>query len=119
MVGFPKPSKGARLRTKKATAAKASRELSDLYRKVYLRDGYRCVVCVRVVIPGAVDELRRAHPHHIVFRSQATKAEKHTTKNVCTVCAICHADIHERRLFITGNADTKLVIRKLAAAQDR
>lgn len=107
---YPKPSRGARLRMKKAANEKHSRELTALYRAVYLRDGYRCVACHRVVIPNALEELRRAHPHHIVFRSQATKAEKHTTKNVCTVCAICHGDIHDRKLFISGNADVRLTI---------
>lgn len=109
----PKPKKGVRLRKQQADDVKASRTLSELYRAVYKRDHYQCVVCRRHVTPGAVEELERAHPHHIVFRSQAGKAEKHTLENVVTLCPFCHADVHDRRLYISGNAQKKLTIRKV------
>lgn len=101
----PKPSRGQALRAKHAAKIAEARELAALYRSVYKRDQYRCVVCHRHVVVGAVDELKRAHPHHIRPRSVADKAEKHTSANVCTVCPWCHADVGDRTLVIRGNAD--------------
>jgi 5-methylcytosine-specific restriction endonuclease McrA len=111
-----KTPKGARLRMAKATAAKAVRSLSALYRTVYQRDGYRCVVCRAPVDPASLEPLKRAHPHHIVPRSLAGTAIKHTTANLCTVCPICHADIGDKVLSITGNADRYLTIRRKQGA---
>jgi HNH endonuclease len=112
-----KPRKGERLRMAKATLDKASRALTTLYAKVYKRDGYQCVVCRRPVVVGSPNELKRAHPHHIVFRSSTKlpKTEKHTTANVCTLCPMCHGDVHDRKLFISGNADEQLDIRSVAS----
>ena len=110
----PKIQKSVRLRTKQTAKAKQAKDLSALYRQVYQRDGYRCVACSRHVDPGALNELLRAHPHHVIFRSQATKAEKHTSANVTTLCVHCHAAVHEGRLSITGNSDTKLKITREA-----
>lgn len=109
---FPKPSKGARLRTEQTAKNAEAHQLSALYRKVYKRDDYCCVACGTWVVVGALNELKRAHPHHIVFRSQ-NKALVAVSGNVTTLCATCHADVHERRLFIRGNADGKLTIRRV------
>ena len=106
---FWKESKGARLRTKQQAKEKDAREMAALYRLVYARDKYRCVACGKRVVVGSLNELERAHPHHIVFRSQSKALVKAST-NVATVCVICHADVHDRRLFITGNADVRLTI---------
>lgn len=83
---FPKPSRGDGLRAKHTRVLRAKRTLTELYRKVYARDGYRCVACRRAVQPNTMDELQRAHPHHIVPRSLAVKAVKHTSRNVVTLC---------------------------------
>lgn len=106
----PKPSRGVRLRTKKAANVKASRELTALYREVYQRDHYRCVACKAHVEVNGLNELTRAHPHHIIRRSHASKDIKHTTGNICTLCPTCHSDETERRLWIRGNADKVLTI---------
>jgi 5-methylcytosine-specific restriction endonuclease McrA len=111
-----KVPKGARLRTDKAAAAKALRTLSALYRTVYQRDGYRCVACRAPVDPASLDPLKRAHPHHIVPRSLAGKAVKHTTANVTTLCKSCHYDVHDKHLSISGNADKRLTIKRKAVA---
>jgi HNH endonuclease len=108
-----KPAKGERLRMKKATFDRAKTALSALYATVYRRDGYKCVACKRAVTVGSPEELKRAHPHHIIPRSLAKKAIKHTTANVCTVCPFCHADIGDKKLVITGNADEALVIERV------
>lgn len=114
MPALPKPRKGDMLRAKYSKKLDEGRALARLYRFVYKRDGYRCVACSRHVVVGAVDELKRAHPHHIIRRSQAAKAIKHTSANICCVCPFCHADLGDRTLVITGNADVGLSIRRVA-----
>lgn len=111
MPAFPKPSRADRLRTKQADQTKAKRALSALYLDVYIRDGYRCRACQKSVSLGGLNELTRAHPHHIVFRSQ-DKTRVADKTNICTLCPICHCDVTERRLWISGNADGKLRIRR-------
>jgi len=113
VTAFPKPSRGAALRAKHAAKLAVARALAALYRFVYKRDGYRCVACGRHVVVGSPDELKRAHPHHIVRRSNPSP-ETHTTGNVCCLCPFCHADVGDRTLVITGNADTGLDIRRVA-----
>lgn len=113
MISLTKPAKGTRLRAKSKARGKAKADLSALYGQVYARDGYRCRACGKHVTRNAVDELERAHPHHIVFRSRAGKADKHTTANVCTLCAVCHADVHDHTLTIRGNADQQLTMKRL------
>jgi 5-methylcytosine-specific restriction endonuclease McrA len=109
----PKPSKAARLKLTAILERAARGRLTKLYAYVYKRDGYRCVACRRVVVPNAVDELKRAHPHHIVPRARASKALVHTKENICSLCPMCHADVTEHRLTIVGNAEASLTIRRL------
>jgi 5-methylcytosine-specific restriction endonuclease McrA len=115
MTGAPffKPRHGDRLRAKYAAKIAEARALADLYKAVYKRDGYRCVACKRHVVVGSVDELKRAHPHHIVRRSDPSP-DTHTTGNVCCLCAFCHADVGDRTLIIRGNADLGLSIWRVA-----
>lgn len=110
-LAFPKPSKAARLRGELTAKMKQARALTALYKAVYARDHYRCVVCRAHVEPNGLNELTRAHPHHIIFRSHGGN---HTSGNVCTVCSVCHAEVHEGRLRISGNADKQLTIRRAA-----
>lgn len=69
--------------------------------KVDKRDGLTCRVCRRYVGP------REAHHHHIVFRS---RGGADTTGNLVRVCVECHADIHGKRLAVSGDADGHLEI---------
>lgn len=108
MSGLPltKPSRGQALRAKYAAKIAEARELAALYRQVYKRDQYQCVVCHRHVVVGSPEELKRAHPHHIRPRSLNPKSpDLHTSQNVCCLCAFCHADVGDRTLVIRGNAD--------------
>lgn len=115
MPTFWKTSKGDRLRAERTARTKAKTALTALYRKVYRRDHYRCVACGKPVVVGSTDELKRAHPHHVRPRSLVAKALKHTSANICCLCPICHADIGHT-LFISGNADTRLTIRRTKVA---
>lgn len=108
-LAFPKPSKGARLRTKQQAVRQSEKVRQVVYRFVNVRDKYRCRACGKAADPRAVGELQRGHHHHIQFRSQGGAD---TTKNVALLCALCHSDVHDRTLFITGNADATLTIRR-------
>ena len=69
--------------------------------KVDERDGLTCRVCRRYVGPA------QAHHHHIVFRS---RGGADSTSNLVRVCVDCHADIHARRVSVSGDADGVLQI---------
>lgn len=106
-IPCPKPSKGARLRTKQAAIRAAQAAQLQVYRAVNVRDQYRCRACEGRAHPGDVSEFTRGHHHHIVYRS---KGGTHSTRNVCLLCALCHADVHEGRLTIRGDADGELKV---------
>lgn len=113
----PKPSRGQALREKHAAKLKEAKELAALYRQVYKRDQYRCVACHRSVVVGAIDDFKRAHPHHVKPRSlHPNSPQLHTTENVTTLCNLCHADVGDRTLVIRGNADLGVEIRREGVA---
>ncbi len=55
----------------------------ELRRKVYQRDGYRCLNCSATNEP--------VHAHHIV---PASRGGSHRLSNLATLCGSCHAKIH-------------------------
>lgn len=55
----------------------------ELHRQVLERDGWRCQVC------GSMQNLQ---VHHLNFRSQSGDDEE---QNLITLCAECHARIHQ------------------------
>jgi len=104
---FPKPT--SRLKTKNRTVTKlrkAKRRKSeavkrDVYALVDRRDDGQCKVCGFFNAPNPCEH------HHIKARSLGGK---HATNNIVTLCSRCHSAVHSKRLIITGNADTALVI---------
>ena len=94
------------IKTSKRKAAK-NRAKAANYRKVCAQVEARDRKCCRVC---GVFMFLPAH-HHIVFRSQGGED---TTANLCTVCFRCHADIHDRRIRVTGNANETLTIERAA-----
>ena len=108
-VACPKPSKAKRLRERKAVVAAAGRAWVTLCRAVNERDKHRCRACGAFAHPYIASEIKRGHHHHIVFRSQGGKD---TRANVCLLCPVCHADVHEGRMTIKGDADGILTIKR-------
>lgn len=85
------------------------REIAAMERAVRkavgLRDARACRCC------GSKDGL---HLHHLTFRS---RGGKWSTENIVTLCAICHALLHARQLWIFGkNADKRLTFEISEAA---
>ena len=69
--------------------------------QVDARDGYACRCCGREKGRGLA-----MHRHHLVFRS---KGGLWSTENIVLLCALCHALLHARQLWILGkNADKRL-----------
>lgn len=75
------------------------------------RDTRRCRVCGRWTNPEALTLLERGHRHHLQYRSLGGPD---TTANVCTLCADCHEDEHRGRIALSGNADHRDEMGKLA-----
>jgi len=97
----PLPSILKRKEDKRAKAA----DRIVVYRFVYKRDGYQCRACGDVVSPGSLDSFKRAHPHHVQFRS---RGGQDVPENLATLCPICHDLIHAYRLHVAGNANGAL-----------
>lgn len=100
---FAKPTSRAEAKADRRNAAKRNQRM--VYAIVTARDGRKCRACKRSVDPNATDMLRRAHHHHVVFRSAGGKDE---TGTLMLACARCHADIHAHRMTVIGNADGTL-----------
>jgi len=71
--------------------------LTACYAKVDRRDDKRCT------FPGC--RRRMQHHHHIVYRSHATRGEKHLTRNVTSTCETHHGWVHGGLVTVEGNAD--------------
>jgi len=106
---FPKPESRILLRARKRREEQAA--LQQAYRAVNVRDGYKCRACGRQCSPQAVDMLKKAHHHHLVYRS---KAKDDSTANILTLCAWCHEDEHRHRLKLEGNPDVAVTVWRLA-----
>ncbi len=92
-------SRAAERKQEKADEAKRVRAIHAAVDK---RDKGRCRACGARVSATATDLLKRAHRHHITFRSAGGED---TTANVLQLCAQCHSDIHAYRMTASGNAD--------------
>ncbi len=103
MISLQKPA--SRASEKKQRARDTYVERQRVYREVDQRDGYKCRSCECKVRPGAVSLTERGHHHHIVYRS---KQGPDASWNLCLLCSSCHADVHSRRLAISGSADETL-----------
>ena len=95
----------SRLDTARAAQAEADAAWLRVCRAVDLRDRRTCRCCGTRADPSAIGLLKRAHRHHIMYRSAGGPD---TTANLITLCATCHSAEHQHRLDIRGNADTSV-----------
>lgn len=103
-LALPKPEPRWKSKQRKVTAERA--EIRDVYLLVDKRDNHCCRICFKRV--GGIGLLYAAHHHHLVSRSIATQAEKHTTANICTLCAVCHDAVENSgTLRLSGDADAR------------
>jgi 5-methylcytosine-specific restriction endonuclease McrA len=99
--------KPSRFRDRKIKVRDREAERREVYDAVNRRDRYRCVVCGAKADPRAIGLTEQGHHHHILYRS---RGGKHQRWNVCLLCPACHAEVHAKRLFLSGNADEGLTI---------
>ena len=99
----PKPKNRTVTKRRQAKRRKAEAVKRDVYEQVDRRDGYMCVV--PFCPSGVLTEM--LHHHHIVPRSLGGK---HTTENICLVCAAHHAMIHNKEIRLIGNADQRVIV---------
>jgi 5-methylcytosine-specific restriction endonuclease McrA len=59
-------------------------------KEVFERDNFQCQVC------GSIYGLS---PHHIIKKSQSSKEWKHDSRNLITLCLVCHNRTEESRDF--------------------
>lgn len=75
---------------------------------IFKRDQGRCRVCSCTVHQREdKDPKRRAHTHHIEYRSAGGSDE---TTNLALLCGECHSFEHQHRIEISGNGDGVLNI---------
>lgn len=80
-------------------------------KSVDARDHGRCRVCSRRGNPESASLLDRLHRHHITMRS---KGRDDDPSNVVSVCADCHALLHQHVLDIRGDANAGVEIWRLS-----
>jgi len=97
-VTLRKPVKGTALKARRARKRIKDKTLSENAYAARWRDMDRCRVCGS---PQGVEV------HHVSFRSQGGT---HDTSNLVCLCRGCHAQVHARRIWLSGDADGKLTI---------
>lgn len=97
-VTLRKPVKGTAAKARRARKRAADKALAENAQQARWRDLDRCRVC---------GSGQGVEVHHVTFRSQGGG---HGTSNLACLCVSCHAAVHARRIWISGNADEKLVI---------
>jgi hypothetical protein len=97
-VTLRKPVKGTALKARRARKRAADKTLSENAYKARWRDQDRCRVC---------GSGQGVEVHHIAFRSQGGT---HDTSNLVCLCRGCHAQVHARRIWLSGDADGVMAI---------
>lgn len=103
-LAIPKPTPRWKKKAEKV-AAEVS-EIKAVYALVDKRDGKCCRICYKRC--GGIGLLYAVHHHHIVSKSIADKAIKHTTANIVSLCNACHDAVENSGLLrLTGDADAR------------
>ena len=103
-LAFPKPTPRVLERQKQRRAQQV--RLRAMILGVRKRDEDRCRACGRPCWALEMNPERRAHLHHLVFRS-ASKALRDAPTNLVTLCGRCHAQVHAHQLHIVGTDASK------------
>jgi 5-methylcytosine-specific restriction endonuclease McrA len=93
-----KPAKGTAKKQRKARKSASDRELATNAQKARERDQDCCRLCGYSL---------NVQVHHVRFRSQGID---HSTGNLVCLCLVCHARVHDRRIWLSGDADKQLIV---------
>jgi 5-methylcytosine-specific restriction endonuclease McrA len=97
-----KPKLGTAAKARRARKRKADKTLAENAQAARWRDSDRCRVC---------GSGQGVEVHHVQFRSQGGT---HATSNLVCLCVSCHAAVHARRIWLSGDADGVLKVEKSA-----
>lgn len=102
-IRIPKPR--PRLLEKRDAQREQDREWDRVCAEILARDQRTCRCCER---QGSYDVFgaQALHRHHLQFRS---RGGMDTSRNLITVCAICHSLIHARQLWPIGTDANKRI----------
>ena len=98
----PKPP--SRYHDRAEKQAQKVAEERRVYALVTNRDDHCCRVCGKFCNPRAMGLLAKAHHHHLVYRSRGGET---TITNVLLLCPKCHAEEHDGRLRLSGDAELR------------
>jgi 5-methylcytosine-specific restriction endonuclease McrA len=105
----PKPT--TRYQSKAEKAKTVAAQERETWAAVDARDGCCCRVCGTFCSPRAIGTLHAPHRHHLVYRSAGGNT---TTANLATLCAKCHDAEHRHELRLSGDADARNEMGRLA-----
>lgn len=109
----PKDPKAFRALTKDEASKGDDKEKRKVDAEVDARDGKRCRCCGRRGNPYATTTLGRIHRAHI---QDASKIGPYVAKNLCSLCWICHALEHAKKLWFKGTDANSMPMRFEIAA---
>ena len=117
MPACPKPP--TRYQQKADAAKTLAAHEREVWHAVDVRDGCACRVCGTFCAPRAIGMLHRPHRHHLVYRKpRGGKPSGETTSgNLVTLCASCHDAEHRHELRLTGDADWRDELGRLAGVK--
>ena len=75
-----------------------------VYRAVDDRDHGYCRVCLTYTTGESLLAPNGRHHHHLVYRS---RGGTDTTENVLTLCRVCHQQVHDGLMKLSGNANDR------------
>lgn len=108
----PKPT--PRVLTKLKKRAAEAKQIRHVWAEVDRRDEYCCRVCKRFCNPRAISVLEKIHRHHLDYRSQGGMDVE---SNLVSLCARCHGLVHDSKLRLSGNAEERNELGKLAGVK--
>jgi 5-methylcytosine-specific restriction endonuclease McrA len=97
----------SRIEARRDRKAAKDTEWRAVCRLVDARDKGRCRVCGYRCDPDAMDLLRRAHRHHITYRSAGGPD---STQNLILLCPRCHELEHRHVLDVRGDGDAGIEV---------
>lgn len=112
--GFAIPKPPTRFSEKKQRRAGEAAHYREVCAATTQRDGSCCRVCKKWCNPRAISMLEKLHHHHIIPTSLGGLDE---TWNLMCLCADCHDDEHGARIQLSGNADERDEMGRLAGVK--
>lgn len=109
----PKPDR-TRYQSKAERAKTEAANERMVWYDVDVRDGRCCRVCGTFCSPRAIGTLHKPHRHHLQYRSLGGAT---TSACLVTLCARCHDLEHTHKIRLSGDADERDELGRLAGVK--